>query len=100
MMRTSRELTGFAMARYRQLNPDARHAWMFRLSYLGIALMVAMSIVDSWRRCFRLGAHYGVRWFELPVALAVAVRLHLMDIPGMRLALHGGRIGDPREGWR
>jgi hypothetical protein len=93
MEQHDRQHVGFSMTRYRQLNPAARHAWMFRLRYVGIPMVVAMSIAGSWRRCLRLAPQYGVRWFELPLAMAVAVRAHLMEIPGMRLALRGGWIG-------
>jgi len=92
MQAHDRQHTGFSMTRYRQLNPEARHAWMFRLGRAGIPLVVGMSILNSWRRCIKLASQYGVRWFEVPVACAVAVRAHLLEVPGILLAMRGGWI--------
>jgi hypothetical protein len=94
MAREVRRHTGFSMARYRQINPGATHAWMYRLGNFGIPLIVGMAILDSWRRTIRLGPRYGIRWFEVPVAMAVAVRAHLMEIPGLRTAMRGEWIED------
>jgi hypothetical protein len=88
-----RQHTGFSMTRYRQINPEAKHAWMFRLGRAGIPLVVGMSIANSWRRCIKLASQYGLRWFEVPIACAIAVRAHAMEVPGMLLALRGGWIG-------
>jgi hypothetical protein len=91
-----RQHVGFSMTRYRQLNPSARHAWMFRLGYGGIPLILGMSTIDSWRRCVKLGSGYGLRWFEVPIACALAVRAHALEVPGILLALRGEgiRAGD------
>jgi hypothetical protein len=80
------------MTRYRQLNGEADHAWIFRLGALGLPLVLAMAIAGTWKRCLRHAPHYGVRWFELPAALAAAVPAHAMELPGIWSALHGGRI--------
>ena len=91
-----RQHVGFSMTRYRQVNPTARHAWMFRLGYGGIPLILGMSTIDSWRRCVKLGSGYGLRWFEVPIACALAVRAHALEVPGILLALRGEgiRAGD------
>lgn len=93
MQRADRRLIGFAMTRYRQANDDSSYAWMFRLGVLGVPLVVAMAIAGSWKRCLRYASHYGIRWFELPVALAVAVPAHVLEVPGILLALRGGWVG-------
>jgi hypothetical protein len=93
MEQAERRQIGFAMTRYRQLNGDSTHAWMFRLGVPGVPLVVAMAIVGSWKRCLKYASHYGIRWFELPAALAVAVAAHAMEVPGILLALRGGWIG-------
>jgi Glycosyl transferase family 2 len=91
-----RQHVGFSMTRYRQLNPTARHAWMFRLGYGGIPLILGMSTLGSWRRCVKLRSGYGLRWFEVPIACALAVRAHALEVPGILLALRGEgiRAGD------
>lgn len=99
MQQHDRKHTGFSMARYRQINPEASHAWMFRLGDAGIPMVLGMSVLDSWRRCVKYGAHYDLHWYELPLAMAVAVRAHLMEVPGMRLALRDGFI-ETRSAYR
>jgi hypothetical protein len=93
MVREVRRHTGFSRARYRQINPEATHSWMFRLGSPGIPIIVGIAIADSCRRCVTLGSRYGIRCFEWPLAWAVAIRAHLMEIPGLLLAMRGGSIG-------
>ena len=97
MQQMERYHIGFAMTRYRQLNGDAKHAWMFRLGVLGLPFILAMSVLGSWKRCLRQASWYGIRWFEVPAALAVSVLAHLLEIPGILLAFRGGQMaGDYR----
>lgn len=92
MVQADRRQIGFAMTRYRQLNHDSSHAWMFKLGVLGLPLVVAMSMAGTWKRCLRHASHYGLRWFEMPVVLAAAVPTHALELPGILLALRGGNI--------
>jgi glycosyltransferase involved in cell wall biosynthesis len=91
MAQADRRHIGFAMTRYRQLNGDSTHAWMFRIGVVGLPLVVAMSIAGTWKRCLRHASHYGIRWFEVPAALAAAVPTHVLEVPGILLALRGGK---------
>jgi glycosyltransferase involved in cell wall biosynthesis len=100
MEQENREHTGFAMTRYRQLKPDASYAWLVRLGYAGIPVVVGMSILDSWRRCFKYASGYGLRWFEIPLACMAAVPAHLMEIKGIVLAMRGGWIGTSQAAFR
>ena len=93
MQQMERRQIGFAMTRYRQLNGNASHAWMFKLGVVGLPLVLAMSIAGTWKRCLRHASNYGLRWFEVPTALAVAIPTHALETPGILLALRGGRIG-------
>lgn len=92
MQQDARRHIGFAMARHRQQNRHSRHAWMFRLGPLGLPVVVAMSIAGTWKKCLQCASDYGIKWFELPVALAVAIPTHAMEVPGILLALRGGRL--------
>jgi cellulose synthase/poly-beta-1,6-N-acetylglucosamine synthase-like glycosyltransferase len=92
MAKADRRQIGFAMTRYRQLHHDSSHAWMFKLGVMGLPLVLAMSIAGTWKRCLRHASHYGLRWFEVPVALAAAVPAHVLEVPGILLALRGGNI--------
>lgn len=100
MEREERRHIGFSMTRYRQLRPDASHGWMVGRGYLWIPLTIAMSIAADVRRSIRLGSQYGVKWFQIPLVWVCAVRAHLMEIPGILLALRGGRIGESDGGYR
>jgi Glycosyl transferase family 2 len=92
MQQDARRHIGFATARYRQLNRHIRHAWMFRIGALGLPIIVAMSIAGTWKRCLKCASDYGIKWFELPLALAVAIPTIVMEVPGILLALRGGRL--------
>ena len=92
MQHADRRRIGYAMARYRQLNGASTHAWMFRAGVLAIPLIVAMATAGTWKRCLKHRSRYGVRWYEVPAALAVAVSAHAMEIPGILLALRGGQL--------
>jgi len=48
---------------------------------------VAGKIFDSWRDCVRCASAFGVKWFQLPLALLGSVVVHVMEIPGMWQAL-------------
>lgn len=41
--------------------------------------------------CARAGRFYGLRRFELPVAFAAVIFVHLLEVGGMRAALAEGR---------
>jgi hypothetical protein len=92
MQRADRRQIGFAMTRYRRLNGEASHAWIIRLGALGLPLVLAMAIAGTWKRCLKHAPRYGIRWFELPAALAATVPAHAMEIPGIWLALRDGRL--------
>ena len=68
------------------------YAWLARLGYASIPLFVAGKMLNSWSDCIRCCRHYGVRWYELPVAFCLAVVVHLMEIPGMVSAFRGREI--------
>jgi hypothetical protein len=71
-----------------------RYGWLTRLGYLSVPFFAFGKLLETWASCFRCARYYGVRWFELPVALGLAVPLHLMEIPGMVLAFRGSDFGE------
>jgi hypothetical protein len=95
MERRIRRHSGYRTIKLRQLDPRLPHAWMLRLGLLSIPLIIACRIADSWWDCLRAGRYYGLRWFELPAALAVAVVVHLLEIGGMRAAFTEDRSSAP-----
>jgi len=91
MERNIRRKVGYRAIRVRQMEPRLPHAWMVRLGPASIPLVVAARTLDSWWDCLRVGRYHGVRWYELPAAMATAVAVHLMEIDGMRSAFAEAR---------
>jgi hypothetical protein len=91
MERRIRRHVGYRAVRLRQLEPRTAHAWMVRLGPASLPTMLAARVLESWWTCLRAGRHYGLRWWELPAAFAVAVGVHLFEIGGMREAFAEGR---------
>jgi hypothetical protein len=86
MERDIRRNIGYGTIRIRQLDPKMPWAWMARLGVASIPLFVAARTVDSWWDALRAGRHYGLRWYEQPVAFALAIVVHVLEIAGMRQA--------------
>lgn len=95
MERRIRRRVGYRAIRVRQLRPDAPYAWMLRLGPLVVPVVLGARIAESWMTCVRAGRFYGLRRLELPIAFAVAVFVHLLEIGGMREALAEGRACAP-----
>jgi glycosyltransferase involved in cell wall biosynthesis len=91
MERRIRRNVGYRVIRVRQLDSRAPYAWMLRLGIFSIPLILAARTLDSCWDCVRSGRHYGLRWFELPAAFAMAVIVHLLELGGMRAAFAEAR---------
>jgi hypothetical protein len=96
MERRIRRHVGYRAVRVRQLDPRLPFTWMIRFGYLSIPLVLAARIADSWRDCLRARHHYGIRPLELPLAFALAVAVHLMEIGGMIEAFSEASPPGPR----
>jgi hypothetical protein len=83
MERDIRRNTGYGTIRIRQLDPQMPWAWMLRLGVVSIPLFVLFRTVDSWWDGLRAGRHYGLRWFEQPIAFVLAAVVHVLEIGGM-----------------
>jgi len=83
MERDIRRNIGYGTIRIRQLDPRMPWAWLARLGVASIPFFVVARTVDSWWDGLRAGRHYGLRWFEQPIAFALAVVVHLLEIGGM-----------------
>jgi hypothetical protein len=86
MERDIRRNIGYGTIRIRQLDPRMPWAWMAKLGVVSIPLFVLARTVDSCWDALRAGRHYGLRWFEQPVAFVLALVVHLLEIGGMRSA--------------
>jgi hypothetical protein len=86
MERDIRRNIGYATIRIRQIDPAVPFAWMARLGPISIPLFFVPRTIDSCWDCLRVGRRYGLRWYELPAAFAMAVVIHAMELDGMRSA--------------
>ena len=62
------------------------YAGLIRMGRIAIPLIVAGKTFDSVRDCSRCFRHYNVKLHELPLALALTVVTHVLEIPGMLAA--------------
>ncbi|MBI3802074.1 MAG: glycosyltransferase family 2 protein [Deltaproteobacteria bacterium] len=85
---------GWATVAIRQMDSQARLARLVSLGHGAIPVFVLISLLRSWGRVLRLWHHYGLAWYEVPIALGVAAATSVMQIPGMRAALRGRTIAD------
>jgi hypothetical protein len=92
MERDIRRHHGFSTVITRRLDGAMPHAWLVKLGPVAIPLIVAAKTLDSWGDCLRAAHHYRVRWYEVPLAMALSAALHLMEIPGMIQAFRGKPI--------
>jgi len=94
MERDIRRNTGHCTVLVRQHDPSLPYSWLVRLGPAAIPAIVVGKTWLSWMDCLRCAPHYGVSWWQLPLALAVSVWVHLLEIEGMWKAFRGLPITD------
>jgi len=87
--RDIRRNNGYAGIRNRQLYPELPYAWIARLGPLSVPLLYAGRLLQAWAVCLGRFRRFGVAWYELPVALALAPYVVAMEVPGMIAAVRG-----------
>ncbi len=80
---------GFCTVATRLADQRLPYARLIRSGIAAIPLIVAGKLFDSWTVCLRNYRGYDVRLWELPLALALAFLLQLLEIPGMIAAYRG-----------
>ena len=88
-IRDVRRQLGLSIVRTRMVDPQHPHAWLVRLGYASIPIFVAAKTVLTARRVLLRRAAQGVRWYEVPAAIAAGFVHHLLEVPGMVLAFRG-----------
>ena len=78
-----RRNTGYGTVTARLHDPFMPQAWLTHLGVASIPVFVGGKILDSWRDCVRCASAFGVKWFQIPLALLCSVVVHVMEIPGM-----------------
>ena len=93
MERDIRRSIGRSLVATRLVDPLQPYGWVVRLRYGSIPIFVLGQTLLTARRCVLRHRHYGVRWYELPAALALAFVTHAMEVPGMIRAFRGESVG-------
>lgn len=84
---------GYGTVATRLADPQLPYAWLTRAGRASIPLFVAAKCLSTWSDCVRAFRAYGVRLYELPVALVLAPVLHAVEAGGMWAAFAGRPIG-------
>jgi hypothetical protein len=92
MERDIRRNTGHCTVLVRQHDPTLPYAGLVRWGPATIPLIVAGKIWLNWLDCLRCAPYYGVGWAQVPLALAMSVWVHLLEVEGMWRAFRGGHI--------
>jgi hypothetical protein len=91
-MRDVRRQLGMTLVLTRKVDPQHPHAWLVRLGYASIPIFVTAKTLLTARRVVARRAAQGVRWYEVPAAIAAGFVHHLFEVPGMILAFRGQPI--------
>ena len=83
---------GYGTVVTRLEHPEMPYARLVRAGILSIPLVWAGKLLNSWGDCLRCASSYGVRWFELPLAMVTSVAVTAMEMPGMIAGYRGKRI--------
>lgn len=83
---------GYGTVATRLRDPSLPHSWTTKFGVLGIPLIYAGKTLNTLGDCLRNWRRYGVRLFELPIAVAMVPLVQLHEVPGMWTAFTGGRI--------
>ena len=92
MEKDIRRNTGYATVMVRLIDPRISFSWMARIGVAGIPLFFLARTLLSFSNLLRLRKYYDVSWLNVPKGLGLAVYLHWLEIPGMKLAFSGDRI--------
>ena len=83
---------GFATIAMRHADRQMPGAWLVRLGHVAIPAIVLGKIGLSLWTAARFAGDYGVAWYEVPLAWALAPVIHCREVPGMVAALRGDSL--------
>lgn len=89
MERDIRHNHGYSTVITRLRDNRLPYAGLVRTGTLAIPFIVAGKTFESVRDCLRCFRHYNVKTYELPLAFALTVVTHVLEIPGMLAAYRG-----------
>jgi hypothetical protein len=84
---------GYSTIDTRLRDPSLPYAWLTRLGVLSIPVFAVGKTLDNWGDVIRCGRHYGVRGYEVGVALVMAIVVHAMEVPAMFRAFGRRPVG-------
>jgi hypothetical protein len=84
---------GYGTVATRLADPRMPYAWITRIGRASVPVLAAAKTFDSFGDVLRCYRHYGVRATELPYAAWLAIRVHLLEMPGMIAAFRHRSIG-------
>ena len=93
MERDIRRNHGYSTVITRLRDDRLPYARLVRAGVIAIPLIVAGKTLDSVRDCLRCYRQYNVKSYELPLALALTIVTHLLEIPGMLAAYRNQTMG-------
>lgn len=93
MERDIRRNHGYCTVITRLRDAHLPYAKLVRAGVIAVPFIVAGKTFDSVRDCFRCFRQYDVKTYELPLALALTVVTHVLEIPGMLAAYRGRTVG-------
>jgi len=88
--------SGYNGIRTRKLRANQPRAWLLRLGYLAVPILIMGRIVKSWWTCLLNYRSYGVAWYELPAAMVVGIAVEALEAPGMVRAIRGDPMPETR----
>lgn len=83
---------GYGTVVTRLEHPEIPYARLVRSGVLSLPLVWLGKLLNSWGDCLRCASSYGVRWFELPLAMATSIAVTSMEMPGMIAGYRGKPI--------
>lgn len=91
--RDQRENAGWGTVATRLADGAMPWAGLVRVGFVVIPLIWAGKLWELWGAAWRCWRFYGIRWWELPLVMGLAVVLISMEAPGMWKAYWGVELG-------
>jgi glycosyltransferase involved in cell wall biosynthesis len=96
--REIRRSLGYGVIKTRLIDGRLPYARVARMGYISVPLFAALRALHGCWHCLRRRRAYGVAWYELPAAFALAAVTSMMELPGMLRAVRGQPLG--KSGFR
>jgi hypothetical protein len=80
---------GYGTLRIRLESDQVPYARLARLGYLSVAIFFLARLGKGWARTLRDWRGYGIRWYEVPRVLLLAITGCVNELPGMLRAVRG-----------